>query len=145
MKKEDAELLYSIALLAFQPDYDKYGVFPPLLKLKQEKFMPPLTFGKAILADGVVVGGAFVMAFGRKGVLGSIFLDPQQQKKGYGRQAIQMIEKLYPKVRRWKLDTPAGSYGLHRFYESLGYVKTGEMQDRKSGFKGFVYEKTIEM
>lgn len=52
-----------------------------------------------------------------------------------------MIEKMYPKVQRWKLETPAESYGLHRFYESLGYVKTGE---RKSNLLGFVYEKTIK-
>ena len=45
--------------------------------------------------------------------------------------ALLMIEKLYPKVKRWKLDTLAENYGLHRFYESLGYIKTGEMEDKK--------------
>ena len=79
-----------------------------------------------------------------KGEIGAIFLDPNHQNKGYGKQIMLMIEKLYPKVRRWKLDTPAESYGLHRFYESLGYVKIGEMEDKKSGMKGFVYKKIIE-
>ena len=144
MQKSDAAVLFNIALLSFQPDYMKYGVYPPLIRLKQKKFLPPRIFGKTILADGTIIGGAFVVAFGKKGELGSIFLDPQQQRKGYGKQAMRMIEKLYPKVNRWKLDTPAESYGLHQFYESLGYVKIGEMEDKKSGIKGFIYEKTIK-
>ena len=74
------------------------------------------------------------MEYGKKGIFGSIFLDPHQQGKGYGKQAMLMIEKLYPKVIRWKLDTPSESHGLHKFYESLGYIKTGEMDDR--GMKG---------
>ena len=48
---------------------------------------------------------------------------------------------MYTKVKKWKLETPAESYGLHKFYESLGYVKVGEMNDR--GMRGFKYEKTI--
>ena len=141
MQKGDMDKLFNIALLAFKQDSEKYGMYPPLLKIKQKKFLPPRKLGKTITVDGVVVGGAFVMAFGKKGILGSIFLDPQYQHKGYGKQAMLMIEKMYPKVIRWKLDTPSESYGLHKFYESLGYVKTGEMEDR--GMKGFIYEKTL--
>ena len=142
MRKSDVDILFNIALLAFQPDSEKYGMYPPLLRIEQKKFLPPLKFGKVLIVDDVIVGGAFVLAFGKKGVLGSIFLDPDQQGKGYGRQAMLAIEKLYPKVSRWKLETPAESYGLHKFYESLGYVKTGEMEDR--GMRGFVYEKIID-
>ena len=54
-----------------------------------------------------------------------------------------MIEKMYPNVKKWKVETPTESIGLHRFYESLGYVRTKEKEDKKSGMRGFVYEKTI--
>ena len=141
MQKCDIDILFNIALLAFKQDSEKYGMYPPLLRIKKKKFLPPRKLGITITVDGVVAGGAFAMAFGKKGILGSIFLDPQYQHKGYGKQAMLMIEKLYPKVTKWKLDTPSESYGLHRFYESLGYVKTGEMEDR--GMKGFIYEKSI--
>ena len=144
MQKNDIAMLFNLALLSFQLDYEKYGVHPPLIRLKQKKFLPPRIFGKTILADGVIIGGAFVVAFGKKGMIGSIFLDPHQQRKGYGTQTMLMIEGLYPKVKKWKLDTPAESYGLHRFYESLGYVKIGEMTDKKSGIKALTYEKIIE-
>jgi len=144
MQKSDVEILFNIALLSFKADYDKYGVYPPLIRFKQKKFLPPRIFGKTILFDDVIIGGAFAVGFGKKGEIASIFLDPQQQHKGYGKEVMLMIEKLYPKVNKWKLDTPAESYGLLRFYESLGYVKVGDIDDKKSGMKGFIYEKNTE-
>lgn len=143
MTKNDVPLLYDMALRSFQPDYDKYGVYPPLLKEKTKSFLPPLMFGKVILADNTIIGGAFVVGIGKKGEIGAIFLDPMHQKKGYGQQVMLEIEKQYTKVKKWKLETPGESLGLHRFYEALGYVKTGEMKDPKSGMAGFVYEKTL--
>jgi len=143
MQKSDTETLYNIALRSFQPDYEKYGVYPPLINLKRKKFLPPRIFGKTIFYNDVIIGGAFVVAFWKKGEIGAIFLDISQQHKGYGKQVMLMIEEMYPTVKRWKLETPAESYGLHRFYESLGYVKTGEKEDSGSGIRGFVYGKII--
>ena len=141
MQKADVAELFDIALRSFRPDYEKYGMYPPLLNLKSKSFFPPQMFGKVILADDKIVGGAFVVGFGNKGEIGAIFLDPNEQRKGYGKQAMLMFEDMYPKVKKWRLDTPAESYGLHRFYETLGYIKVGEMNDR--GMRGFKYEKTI--
>ena len=143
MNKSDVETLFDIALRSFQVDYEKYGVYPPLIKIKQNKFLPPLMFGRVILVDDRTIGGAFVLALGSKGELGAIFLDPQEQHKGYGKQAMLLIEHAYPKVRKWKLETPSDSYGLHRFYEELGYIKARERVDKKSGMRGFIYEKTV--
>lgn len=144
MRKDDVRVLYDIALRSFQPDYDRYGVYPPLINVKNKKFLPPLIFGKTILVDDAIIGGTFVTGFGKKGEIGAIFIDTLQQHKGYGKQTMLMIEKMYPNVKRWKLETPAESYGLHSFYESLGYVRAGEMKDKKSGMCGFIYEKIIK-
>jgi len=144
MQKDDVGILYDIALRSFQPDYEKYGVYPPVINLKRKRFLPPLIFGKTILADDTIIGGAFVTGFGKKGEIGSIFIDTLQQHKGYGKQAMLMIEELYPNVKRWKLDVLAENYHLHGFYESLGYKRIGEMTDKTSGLNGFVYEKIIE-
>lgn len=144
MRKDDVGALYDIALRSFQSDYEKYGVYPPLINLKGKRFLPPCIFGKTILVDDTIIGGAFVVGFGKKGEIGAIFLDTPCQHKGYGKQVMLMIEELYPNVQRWKLETPADNYELHRFYESLGYVKTGEMTDKKSGIRGFIYEKTMK-
>lgn len=144
MKKEDMKVLYDIALRSFQTDFEKYGVYPPLINLQRNRFLPPRIFGKTILTNDTIIGGVFVVGFGKKGEIGAIFLDPSYQHQGYGRKVMLMLEELYPKVQRWKLDTPAENYELHRFYESLGYVKTGELIDKKSGMRGFKYEKTMK-
>lgn len=60
MTKQDVPGLYEMALRAFQPDFERYGVFPPLLNEKRKRFRPPLPFGKALYADNRMVGGAFV-------------------------------------------------------------------------------------
>ena len=144
MRHDDVETLYDIALRSFRRDYEKRGVYPPLINLKRRKFLPLIVFGKTILYDGEIIGGAFVARIFRKGELGAIFLNPSHQGKGYGRQAMQMIEASHPKAKTWKLVTPADSHGLHRFYESLGYVKAGEKEDAGSGIRGFIFRKTIE-
>ena len=143
MMKNDVPILYDIALRSFQPDYNKYGFYPPLIKEKTKRFLPPLMFGKAILADDTIIGGAFVLGIGKKGEIGAIFIDPVHQKKGYGKQAMLMIEKLYPRIKKWKLDVLAENDHLHGFYESLGYKRAGEITDKTSGLTGFVYEKTL--
>ena len=143
MMKNDVLTLYDMALRSFQPDYNKYGFYPPLIKEKTKSFLPPLLFGKVILADDTIIGGAFVVGIGKKGEIGTIFIDPVHQKKGYGKQAMLMIEKLYPRIKKWKLDVLAENYHLHGFYESLGYKRVGKMTDKTSGLNGFVYEKSF--
>ena len=66
MQKEDVEIIYNIALRSFQPDYEKYGVYPPLINLKSKKFLPPIMFGKSILKDNTIIGGAFVTGLGKR-------------------------------------------------------------------------------
>ena len=132
MAKNEIPLLYSIALRAFQSDYEKYGFYPPFMKEKTKSFLPPLMFGKVILADNAIIGGVFFAVIGKKGEIGTIFIDPVHQKKGYGQQVMLEIEKQHPKVKKWKLETLGESFGLHRFYEKLGYVKSGERKDPKS-------------
>ena len=143
MLKSDIPILWETALRAFTPDYERFGVYPPMINLKKKRFMPPRIFGKTILESDTIIGGAFVVGFGKKGEIGTIFIDPIYQHKDYGKQALQIIEKAYPKVQKWKLDTPAENHGLHRFYESLEYVKIGEGKDEKSGIVVFQYEKTV--
>ena len=74
-------MLYDIALRAFGPDHDRYGVYPPLLKVKAKQFLPPLMFGKEILMGDTIIGGAFMIGIGKKVEIGSIFIDPFTRKK----------------------------------------------------------------
>ena len=118
MMKNDVLTLYDMALRSFHPDYNKYGFYPPLIKEKTKSFLPPLLFGKVILADDTIIGGAFVVGIGKKGEIGTIFIDPVHQKKGYGKQAMFMIEKLYEGLRGFLLDGFM-CYILHKFASSF--------------------------
>ena len=143
MLKADTTILYEVALRAFTSDYERFGIYPPMINLKRKRFLPPRIFGKTILEGETIIGGAFVVGLGKKGEIGTIFIDTIHQHKGYGKQAFQIIEKAHPKVQKWERDTPDENYGLHRFYESLGYVKCGEGKDKQSGIAVFRYEKTV--
>ena len=71
-----------------------------------------------------------------------IFLDPPVHSRGIGTQAFAWLEQTYPQYDCWTLRTPLFHLRNQRFYEHLGYVKTGT----KEVFPGFVlieYEKRI--
>jgi len=58
--------------------------------------------------------------------LGTTFILPKYEGKGYGKQAILKAEMLYPEARRWELGTIKQEAKLRHFYELLGYEATGE-------------------
>lgn len=97
-----------------------------------------------ILFKDTIIGGAFVVEVGKKGEIGAIFIDPSYQHKGFGKETMLFIENMYPTVKIWTLETPADSFKKHRFYESIGYKKTDEREDKKSNMLGFIYEKKID-
>lgn len=140
MKQADVPELFAIAMRAFLPDYERYGVFPPVMNMKKKRFLPPLALGKTALVEDQIIGGIFALGIGKRGEIGSIFVDPAFQNKGYGRQIMLGIEAAYPRVTRWKLEVLAEKPDLHRFYESLGYLKIGERTDETSGLTALIYE-----
>jgi len=52
MQKSDVRLLFNIALLAFIPVSEKYGMHPSLMRLNKKKLLPPRKFGKPFLLMG---------------------------------------------------------------------------------------------
>lgn len=143
MKEENISIIYEIALRAFNYYFEKYHVYPHLIDAEEKKFLPPIIFGKEILLSDKIIGGVFVIHTGKRGEIGAIFLDPLYQNKGYGKETMLMLEKTYPFIKRWKLETPSKSHNLHKFYESLGYKRKSEMKDRKRGIVWYIYEKSL--
>lgn len=73
-----------------------------------------------------------------------IGLLPELQGQGKGREAMRLAEGLYPDARHWELGTILEETGLCRFYESLGYVKSGRLTPVKDGMTIVGYKKLRE-
>jgi len=55
MSKSDIPILWEVALRAFAPDYERFGVYPPMINLKKKRFLPPRIFGKTILESDTII------------------------------------------------------------------------------------------
>jgi ribosomal protein S18 acetylase RimI-like enzyme len=76
--------------------------------------------------SGHIVGGIIVYEKGYRHMeLGRIWIHPDYQDQGIGKQAIQFLEETYPEVKLWELDTPAWNKRNIHFYQKMGYELTG--------------------
>lgn len=58
-----------------------------------------------------------------------IFIHPDLQGKGYGKEAIRVIEDMYPDITRWQLETSARQINNRYFYEAAGYECVWETEE----------------
>ena len=61
--------------------------------------------------------------------LGRIFLSPQYHRKGYGLEAMRLLEQSFPDIQKWCLDTPIWNERTNQFYLKLGYIETGRDEE----------------
>ena len=126
---EDVPGLVSIQKQAFARLYQLYGDETSPYLRGEEEFA--LWFSRGhhpykIYADGEIAGGVTVFYRGEGDYyLARIFVLPELQGKGIGRQAIRLCEKNYPQAKRWLLDYPADQLRNRCCYEACGYVDTG--------------------
>ncbi len=55
--------------------------------------------------------------------IGRIFVEPSEFRKGYGIAIMEEIERMYPDVSTWMLDTPIWNIRTNSFYKKLGYYE----------------------
>ena len=73
--------------------------------------------------DGLIVGGAILFLKGDELNVGRIFVSPEHFRKGYGIFMMQEIEKQFPDVKEFTLDTPVWNIRTNAFYSKLGYTE----------------------
>ena len=71
--------------------------------------------------NGVILGGAILFRKGDTLNIGRIFIDPQHFRKGYGIFMMREIERMFPEVKVFTLDTPVWNTRTNAFYTRLGY------------------------
>lgn len=96
-----------------------------------------------IMNAGQIVG-AFISGTRCKGyyVCERIYVDPESQRKGFGKQAFELVWEKYPEAQVWTLGTPEWNTRTKNFYEKIGFVQIGftyNVPDWRSRF----YQKQI--
>jgi len=147
-KYEDCHLIHRIQVRSFIELLQKYNDFdssPAAESLDkiQQRFLQPYTDYYLIVSDEQVIGMLRVCDFGLNCRLSPICILPEYRGKGCARQAIGVMETLYPEAIVWHLDTIMQEEHLCRLYESIGYRKTGKTESLKEGMDLVAYEKDI--
>ncbi|GIU53521.1 MULTISPECIES: GNAT family N-acetyltransferase [Shewanella] len=145
-KTEQAALLKSLAVKAFQADFEQYGSFPPHIESTPWHQQSIESGHYYIIKYGSQNAGGILV------VLKSLteievkyfFIAPEFQDKKIGSETINLLEKRYSQIVNWSLVTPYKAFRNHHFYQKLGYKKVGEIQpDINEAFWLFEYQKTI--
>lgn len=73
-----------------------------------------------------------------------VMILPEYQNKGFAQKTFYEMEKKYPYIKVWQLDTIKQEEKLCYLYEKLGYTKTGREEDIKQGMTIIYYQKVIK-
>lgn len=117
-----------------------YNIQPPgHSSIEMTKYMMrELSYFK-VLQNSNIIGGIILTIAGKSfGRIDRVFVDPIYQGKGIGSRALHLIEKEFPHVRIWDLETSSRQINNHYFYEKVGFTTTYETEDE------FGYQKKIE-
>lgn len=147
---KDAPAIHELKRRAFLPLLEKYRDFDtspanePLEKTEEilaqdytEYFLFYLPEGGVEEGKGRLAGAARIGSLplctrpvcGREeGIfrIAPFYVDPEFQNQGLGKEMMSLILDAYPEAECWRLDTLLQEARNCHFYESLGFVRTGE-------------------
>lgn len=144
----DCEAILQIQRRSFAPMlavYRDYESNPAAENLEQVEQRFHQNFSRYFLieVEQRQIGFVRVCEFGSTCRVSPLCILPEYQRKGYGRLAMEELERQYPRAETWTLETIAQEEGLCRFYESLGYRPTGAAEHLQPGMDIQRYEKTV--
>ena len=106
-----------------------------------------LTFYKVILGEDRIVGGLFVVPRPDLGEgewrCEGIYVDPDYQDRGIGKDILRLMYRSHPDVVRWPLGTPEWAVKNHSFYEQMGFTRFGTTDESGVPFKFYDYENAL--
>ncbi len=144
--KEEVNELLKIQKKAFYSDllkYKDYQTSPATESIESFYFRMQNSLHYSIFIDGSLAGAICLKKQSNDHYyLYRIFLGPEFQNKGYGSRILQQLERKFPDVKRWSLDTPKNNRRNRQFYEKFGYKKISE-QKVNEYLTLFIYEKNL--
>ena len=147
---EDAPLIHSIQMEAFQPLLDKYQDFDTspaneTIQRTIDRLQQKQTDYYLIVYDKITVGAIrIVRKDNRRYRISPIFILPEYQGKGIAIATMQVVEGLYEDAVAWELNTILEEQKLCRLYEKLGYSKMGKATKMNERMTIVFYEKELE-
>ena len=125
--------------------YEDYSSSPAAESLDQiqQRYDQPFTDYYLIMLDDLEIGMLRVCNFGENCRLSPICILQEHHGKGYAQEAIRLMEQLYPKAKKWHLDTIVQEEKLCYLYEKMGYQKTGKVEHVKDGMDLVSFEKNM--
>lgn len=73
-----------------------------------------------------------------------IAIVPEYEGRGYGTKTILLIEKEFPTVKEWSLDTILQERRLTHLYKKLGYKETGQIERLQEGMDIIFFIKKLK-
>ena len=133
LREITAETVRAICRLEVLDEQRAY-VAPVAVSIAQAHFEPSAVF-RAVYADDQPVG--FILwrdgDLRETAYLWRFMIDKSQQRRGYGHAALRLViddvRRRHPALKRFLASTVPGPHTPRPFYESLGFVFTGEVDD----------------
>ena len=125
--KNDLTDLRDLSVNAFDEDKSYRppsinGGDPPGIETieKHEEWLYSNTYLKCTV-NGNIVGSCILHIEGQKGLLFGLNVNKQHMNKGIGSWIISEIQKKFPQVSTWSLETPDYATRNHHFYKKNGF------------------------
>ena len=133
-----ADTVYDIQRKAYFPLFIKYNDIDtnPYCESKEvvlAKYTRHDTDGYLFMAENAFVGCVRIVKEGAACRVSALAVLPEFRNRGIAQSALAWIEKNYPEIKVWRLDTIEQEKGNCRLYEKLGYKRTGAAREIKEG------------
>jgi len=143
--------LRDLAVNAFAEDkkYRPSGIDdgePPGIETtrKHEEWLNSKTYLKCTKND-ILVGSCILDIHDNKGVIDGLHVEPLYMNTGIGSWILNEIQRLFPKVYIWTLQTPDYSTRNHHFYKKNQFILKNKTSPEPSlGFGFYKYEKRVQ-
>ena len=123
----DALTLNGLSKRAFDSDvflgYPSAGGPPGYMSVSFHTKMAKQGHLYKLTDEGLIVGGAILFLKDDVLNVGRVFVAPEHFRKGYGEFMMNEIEKMFPGVNEFTLDTPVWNIRTNSFYTKLGYTE----------------------
>jgi len=147
---KDSKKIHEMQVISFKPLLEKYSDYDTnpaaeTLKKIEARFAFDNVDHYLICLCKTTIGYIRIRCFDEDicttYMLSQMFITPDYQGEGYAQAAIKQAELLYPKAKKWILETIKQEIKLRYIYEKMGYKQTGAEKRIKDGMDLIYYEK----